>query len=206
MVGAAARLHNQRLSTHPSHFVQLGSPEPALLARSLADLELNSKVDGGGGRREGDRELRMTVELRQGSRGHGLHLPPCCAMHSALTLGQPRQARSADMWPSSLPIPSAPTHPSPAQVFDLMGYAPSHVNKINIHVGALRGSKAHSLACFAAAVDRLSPACRARLTGVCVPSHGSGGAGGSGAGRRRVLHLCCTGAGLLGITYFSARC
>ena len=48
-----------------------------------------------------------------------------------------------------------------------MGYQPSHANKINIHVGALRGSKERSLARFAGAVDQLSPACRARLTGAC---------------------------------------
>jgi UV DNA damage endonuclease len=90
--GAAARAAHQRLTAHPSHFVQLAAQEPALLARSIAHLELNSKV------------------------------------------------------------------------FDLMGYAPSHENKINIHIGTRRGSKAQSLARFAAGVERLSDACRARLT------------------------------------------
>jgi UV DNA damage repair endonuclease len=52
------------------------------------------------------------------------------------------------------------------QVFDLMGYRPSHWNKVNIHVGAVHGgSKAAALHRFAAAVERLSPGCRARLTG-----------------------------------------
>jgi hypothetical protein len=55
--------------------------------------------------------------------------------------------------------------PPPPQVFDLMGFAPSHTNKINIHIGALHGSKQRSLARFAGALDRLSSACRARLTG-----------------------------------------
>ena len=42
--GAAARAAHQRLTAHPSHFVQLAATEPALLARSIAHLELNSKV------------------------------------------------------------------------------------------------------------------------------------------------------------------
>ncbi|EFN54153.1 hypothetical protein CHLNCDRAFT_24929, partial [Chlorella variabilis] len=91
-VGAAARSHHQRLTAHPSHFVQLASPDEALLARSLRHLELN------------------------------------------------------------------------ARVFDLMGYAPSHANKINIHIGATHGSKQRSLQRFAAAVGRLSDSARLRLT------------------------------------------
>lgn len=46
-----------------------------------------------------------------------------------------------------------------------MGYAPSPENKVNIHVGYLRGrSKTAALGAFAAAADLLSDACRARLT------------------------------------------
>jgi UV DNA damage repair endonuclease len=43
-VGTAARAARQRLTAHPSHFVQLASPKPELLARSLRHLELNSRV------------------------------------------------------------------------------------------------------------------------------------------------------------------
>lgn len=63
------------------------------------------------------------------------------------------------------PRPAPSSTPLPCQVFDLMGYPPSHTNKINIHVGAVHGSKPRSLARFAAAVERLSDGARARLTG-----------------------------------------
>lgn len=67
---------------------------------------------------------------------------------------------------TSTPRPNCLPHlPHMAQVFDLMGYPPSHENKINIHIGTRQGSKAQSLARFAAGVERLSDACRARLTG-----------------------------------------
>jgi hypothetical protein len=46
-VGAAARAVHQRLTAHPSHFVQLASPDPALVARSIRDLELNARVRPG---------------------------------------------------------------------------------------------------------------------------------------------------------------
>ncbi|KAL4426553.1 hypothetical protein ABPG77_008411 [Micractinium sp. CCAP 211/92] len=91
-VGAAARAARQRLTCHPSHYVQLATPDERLRARSMRHLELN------------------------------------------------------------------------ARVFDLMGYPPSHENKINIHVGGHYGCKRAALARFAAALDGLSHSCRSRLT------------------------------------------
>lgn len=49
------------------------------------------------------------------------------------------------------------------RVFDLMGYSPSHWNKVNIHVGGVYGSKARTLDRFAAAFEALSPGARGRL-------------------------------------------
>ncbi|KAL4458568.1 hypothetical protein ABPG75_013433 [Micractinium tetrahymenae] len=91
-VGAAARAARQRLTCHPSHYVQLATHDEGLRARSMRHLELN------------------------------------------------------------------------ARVFDLMGYRPSHDNKVNIHVGGHYGCKRSALNRFAAALDLLSPSCRARLT------------------------------------------
>ncbi len=54
-----------------------------------------------------------------------------------------------------------------SHILDLMGYEPSPVNKINIHVGGVYkelGDKAATLRCWAAGFARLSPACRARVT------------------------------------------
>ena len=50
------------------------------------------------------------------------------------------------------------------QVFDLMGYPPSHENKINIHIGGVYKDKATTLERFAANFKKLSPSCRKRLT------------------------------------------
>ena len=50
-------------------------------------------------------------------------------------------------------------------IFDLMGYAPSHWNKINIHVGGVYGDKGSTMERFAETFhERLSPSLRARLT------------------------------------------
>jgi UV DNA damage endonuclease len=52
-----------------------------------------------------------------------------------------------------------------SELFDLMGLAPSHWNKINIHVGGTYGDKAGTLARFARNFrERLSSTLRARLT------------------------------------------
>lgn len=51
-----------------------------------------------------------------------------------------------------------------SKVFHLMGYTPSAWNKINIHVGGVYGSKSKTLARWARSYDRLSHACRARVT------------------------------------------
>lgn len=51
-----------------------------------------------------------------------------------------------------------------AQIFDLMGFEPSHWNKINIHVGGVYGDKKSTIDRFAANFRRLSPNLRARLT------------------------------------------
>ncbi|EIE22309.1 UV-endonuclease UvdE [Coccomyxa subellipsoidea C-169] len=51
-----------------------------------------------------------------------------------------------------------------SQVLDLMGYTPSHENKVNIHVGGVYGDKEATLQRFAANFRRLSPGCQKRLT------------------------------------------
>ncbi|CAL8468727.1 g8267 [Coccomyxa elongata] len=51
-----------------------------------------------------------------------------------------------------------------SQILDLMGYPPSHENKINIHIGGTYGDKDETLQRFAANFRRLSPACQKRLT------------------------------------------
>jgi UV DNA damage endonuclease len=53
-VGDLARQQRLRLTMHPGFFVQLNSPEPPLLARSIADLESSAALlDGMGIGREG---------------------------------------------------------------------------------------------------------------------------------------------------------
>ena len=51
-----------------------------------------------------------------------------------------------------------------SEVFDLMGLAPSHWNKINIHAGGTYGDKVATLARFCQNFSRLSANLRARLT------------------------------------------
>ena len=51
------------------------------------------------------------------------------------------------------------------QILDLMGYEPSPWNKINIHVGSTHGDKEATMQRWAEGLRRLSPACRARMTG-----------------------------------------
>ena len=52
-----------------------------------------------------------------------------------------------------------------SKIFDLMGYAPSHWNKINIHVGGVYGDKGKTIGRFAETFhERLSPSLQARLT------------------------------------------
>ncbi len=51
-----------------------------------------------------------------------------------------------------------------SRIFDLMGLAPSHWNKINIHVGGVYGDKALALKRFAENFRRLSPNAQKRLT------------------------------------------
>ena len=50
------------------------------------------------------------------------------------------------------------------QTLDLMGYEPSHWNKINIHIGGVYGDKEGTLDRFAEAFKRLSNNCKQRLT------------------------------------------
>lgn len=50
------------------------------------------------------------------------------------------------------------------QVMDLMGFEPSHWNKINIHIGGVYGNKLATLDRFAENYERLSANCKARLT------------------------------------------
>ena len=53
---------------------------------------------------------------------------------------------------------------SAMQVFDMMGFAPSHYNKINIHIGGVYNDKEGTMARFAQEFKTLSPNVRARLT------------------------------------------
>ena len=51
-----------------------------------------------------------------------------------------------------------------SMIFDVMGFAPSHYNKINIHVGGVYGDKIQSIQRFASRFFQLSSNCRKRLT------------------------------------------
>ncbi len=51
-----------------------------------------------------------------------------------------------------------------SHIFDLMGYAPSVENKINIHVGGAYGDKESALSRFCENFDRLDPNTKLRLT------------------------------------------
>ena len=42
--GALARAYDQRLTFHPSHFIKLAAPNPTLVDKSIAELEVHSKV------------------------------------------------------------------------------------------------------------------------------------------------------------------
>ncbi|KAL4853397.1 UV-damage endonuclease [Chlorella vulgaris] len=95
LAGDLARLHGQRITFHPSHFVKLAATDAELASKSIRELE-----------------------------GH-------------------------------------------SQILDLMGYEPSPVNKINIHVGGIyssTGSKEDTMRRWAESFQRLSPSCRARMT------------------------------------------
>lgn len=90
--GDLARVYDQRLTFHPSHFVKLGTADDTLASKSIAELEAHSTI------------------------------------------------------------------------FDLMGYVPSPVNKINIHVGGVYGDKDATLQRWADNYQKLSPNCKARVT------------------------------------------
>jgi UV DNA damage endonuclease len=51
-----------------------------------------------------------------------------------------------------------------SEVFDLMGFAPSHYNKINIHVGGTYGNKLETAKRFCANFPKLPESARKRLT------------------------------------------
>ena len=51
-----------------------------------------------------------------------------------------------------------------SKMFDYMGFAPSHYNKINIHVGGAYGEPEKTLARFCENYQKLSPNLKARLT------------------------------------------
>jgi UV DNA damage endonuclease len=51
-----------------------------------------------------------------------------------------------------------------SKIFDLMGYEPSHYNKINIHIGGVYGDKPLTLERFADNFKKLSPNCQKRMT------------------------------------------
>jgi UV DNA damage endonuclease len=50
-----------------------------------------------------------------------------------------------------------------SELFDLMGFAPSYENKINIHIGATYGDKPGTINRWLRNYDRLSDSCKARL-------------------------------------------
>lgn len=91
-IGAEARQFGQRLTSHPDHFVKIGSPKESVRAAGCAELERHAKM------------------------------------------------------------------------FDLMGFKPSAVNKINIHVGGVYGDKKATLARFEDSVRSMSEGVRKRLT------------------------------------------
>ena len=90
--GDLARVYDQRLTFHPSHFVKLAAKGDSLTEKSIAELE-----------------------------GH-------------------------------------------STIFDLMGYEPSPMNKINIHVGGVYGDKEATMQRWADNYRKLSPNCQARVT------------------------------------------
>ena len=50
------------------------------------------------------------------------------------------------------------------QILDLMGYEPSHWNKVNIHIGGVYGDKETTLERWAQGFQHLSDNCKKRLT------------------------------------------
>lgn len=51
-----------------------------------------------------------------------------------------------------------------SQIFDLMGFAPSHYNKVNIHVGGTYGDKTKTIERFATNFEKLADHTQKRLT------------------------------------------
>jgi UV DNA damage endonuclease len=88
------------------------------------------------------------------------------AYHQRLTF-QPSHFVKLAAPSEALAAKSAAELEAHSQILDLVGYEPSPVNKINIHVGGVYkelGGKAATLWRWAAGFARLSPACRARVT------------------------------------------
>lgn len=56
------------------------------------------------------------------------------------------------------------THVCFVQILDLMGYEPSHWNKVNIHIGGVYGDKESTLERFAVGFQQLSDNVKKRLT------------------------------------------
>ena len=132
--GALARRHGQRLTSHPPHFVKLASREEGLVAAGLANLELHSRL----------------FDLLGFQPSHwnkiNIHVSPCLAAAAGA------QGCSGD---GRGPLPhrlSSLWHES--------GFRPAGAAQ----VGGVYGNKAKAMTRFARSYDRLSPACRARLT------------------------------------------
>ena len=200
--GRLARAYDQRLTFHPSHFVKLAAEGGELLGRSMKELEVHSRVRPLLCLLQTALSTVIAVIMRFAISSYAClfisdssHLCAqlgatcwCCRLRCRATC-RCRMLRLT----SGLEIlfMNSGTTDSPlmqcvlswAQVFDLMGYPPSHENKINIHIGGVYGDKPSTLGRFAANFKKLSPACRARLTvenddipelvlhdGTCCPS------------------------------------
>ena len=152
-----ARATGQRLTAHPSEFVKLAAPRPELVEESLADLELHGSV------RFGPLVciiLSSTCSRRLWSQPHVPLAAPqefvCCFRAAAsivcykvkvvtMTVSRARlwlrgQCMASDTnwlrWLVHL-VDQLMIGSDAPQVFDLMGYEPSHWNKVNIHIGGV---------------------------------------------------------------------
>lgn len=100
-----------------SHFVKLAAPDEALAAKSMRELEAHSQVGQGLGGSSGG----SSAGRRPGPRG-----------------SKARRVLSGAVCRLACPCKAARTtsaFPLPPQILDLMGFEPSHWNKVNIHIG-----------------------------------------------------------------------
>ncbi|KAA6425044.1 MAG: UV damage endonuclease [Trebouxia sp. A1-2] len=117
----------------------------------------------------GVRFFRMTSTLLPWSSAYEMEdLPDYSAIADELAFAG--QLAPADIPPSHFVKLAAPTEKllqkslKELEILDLMGFEPSHWNKINIHIGGVYGDKLTTLDRFAVGFGRLSDNCKARLT------------------------------------------